>query len=76
MSTDDRFLPQGKQILAKICQVRPMPYAYAYAYVAIISSEDMVGISISIRLLGREGMDKKYTLRMRICLCLCYGRPH
>ena len=27
MSTDDRFLPQGKQILAKICQVRPMPLA-------------------------------------------------
>ena len=26
MSTDDRFLPQGKQILPKICQVRPMPY--------------------------------------------------
>ena len=25
MSTDDRFLPQGKQILPKICQVRPMP---------------------------------------------------
>ena len=25
MSTDDRFLSQGKQILAKICQVRPMP---------------------------------------------------
>ena len=25
MSTDDRFLPQGKQILAKICQVRAMP---------------------------------------------------
>ena len=24
MSTDDRFLPQGKQILPKICQVRPM----------------------------------------------------
>ena len=26
MSTDDRFLPQGKQIRPKICQVRPMPY--------------------------------------------------
>ena len=25
MPTDDRFLPQGKQILTKICQVRPMP---------------------------------------------------
>ena len=25
MSTDDRFLPQGKQILPKIFQVRPMP---------------------------------------------------
>ena len=25
MSTDDRFIPQGKQILPKICQVRPMP---------------------------------------------------
>ena len=25
MSTDDRFPPQGKQILPKICQVRPMP---------------------------------------------------
>ena len=24
MSTDDRFLPQGKQILPKICPVRPM----------------------------------------------------
>ena len=25
MSPDDRFLPQGKQIFPKICQVRPMP---------------------------------------------------
>ena len=32
MSTDDRFLPQGKQILAKICQVRPMPYPKAMAF--------------------------------------------
>ena len=30
MSTDDRFLPQGKQILAKICQVRPMPYCHLH----------------------------------------------
>ena len=28
MSTDDRFLPQGKQILPKICQVRPMPISH------------------------------------------------
>ena len=27
MSTDDRFLPQGKQILRRICQLRPMPKA-------------------------------------------------
>ena len=26
MSPDDRFLPQGKQIFPKICQVRPMPF--------------------------------------------------
>ena len=26
MCPDDRFLPQGKQILPEICQVRPMPY--------------------------------------------------
>ena len=26
MRPDDRFLPQGKQILPEICQVRPMPY--------------------------------------------------
>ena len=26
MSPDYRFLPQGKQIFPKICQVRPMPY--------------------------------------------------
>ena len=25
MCPDDRFLPQGKQILPEICQVRPMP---------------------------------------------------
>ena len=25
MYPDDRFLPQGKQILPEICQVRPMP---------------------------------------------------
>ena len=25
MCPDDRFLPQGKQIVQKICQVRPMP---------------------------------------------------
>ena len=25
MSPDDRFLPQGKQIFPKLCQVRPMP---------------------------------------------------
>ena len=25
MSTNDRLLPQGKQILTKICQVRPTP---------------------------------------------------
>ena len=28
MSADDRFLLQGKQILPKICQVRPMPTAF------------------------------------------------
>ena len=28
MCPDDRFLPQGKQILPEICQVRPMPYSY------------------------------------------------
>ena len=27
MSADDRFLLQGKQILRKIWQVRPMPYS-------------------------------------------------
>ena len=26
MCPDDRFLPQVKQILPEICQVRPMPY--------------------------------------------------
>ena len=26
MFPDDRFLPQDKQILPEICQVRPMPY--------------------------------------------------
>ena len=25
ISPDDRFLPQGKQILPEICQVQPMP---------------------------------------------------
>ena len=29
MSTDDRFLPQDKQILPIIRQVRPMPYVFA-----------------------------------------------
>ena len=29
MRPDDRFLPQGKQILPEICQVRPMPIAKA-----------------------------------------------
>ena len=30
MPTDDRLLPQGKQILTKICQVRPMPDSNKY----------------------------------------------
>ena len=29
MCPDDRFLPQGKQILPEICQVRPMPFLYS-----------------------------------------------
>ena len=29
MCPDDRFLPQGKQILPEICQVRPMPFYHS-----------------------------------------------
>ena len=35
MCADDRFLPQGKQILPEICQVRPMPY---YRVIVILSA--------------------------------------
>ena len=35
MCADDRFLPQGKQILPEICQVRPMPY---YRVTVILSA--------------------------------------
>ena len=30
LSTDDRFLPQGKQILSKIHQVRPIPTTFIF----------------------------------------------
>ena len=36
MSPDDRFLPQGKQIFPKICQVRLMPKIMQSAYLCVI----------------------------------------
>ena len=38
MCPDDRFLPQGKQILPEICQVRPMPYTNTVFFHAVASS--------------------------------------
>ena len=42
LSTDDRFLPQGQQILPKIHQVRPMPTTLVFFltfYLPIITRE-------------------------------------
>ena len=42
MCPDDRFLPQGKQILPEICQVRPMPNAL------LSQSKTLIGSSMEI----------------------------
>ena len=41
MCPDDRFLPQGKQILPEICQVRPMPKMTSCSSVQNILSYEM-----------------------------------
>ena len=44
MCPDDRFLPQGKQILQKICQVRPIALVYKQNF------SDRVAVSLAAQL--------------------------
>ena len=66
MSTDDRFLPQGKQTLPKICQVRPMPLLFSKLNVLFASKNFLVFFIRPILLkLGMEEKDPSTKVRTK-----------